>query len=467
MSTLTDTPPPPPPPAAPTRAGRPGRARRAAPEPKPERTRRAGLRVAAGRLVAGPRRALAWLGDRLRVLAGAVARPLRPIWTRVARFLEPLTSGGRVALALAFAALAGAWLLGWVELAAIGLVLLVAVGVGVLLVLGRPKFEVTLNLANTRVVVGDRAVGELKVRNVAERSAAPSLIDLPVGPVTASFPFPRLAAGAEHEELFTIPTQRRAVLRLGPVRSVKQDPLELLRRHLDWTDAEDIYVHPRTVRLENTSTGYLRDLEGLATREISNDDVAFHALREYVPGDDLRHVHWRSTARTSKLMIRQFEETRRSQFVIVVCTSPSQYADVDEFELGISIAASLALNAHWEGKDVTVYTSDAELLAPTPQRLLDAFSAIEDSRSRVPFPDRAKVVATDQPGASVVALVTGSGTPIADLRLASLRVPRSARSYAIRAAVTEELGRKAVGQLNVVTLSTLEELRPAAKVVLA
>jgi len=461
MSIVTEAPP-----GRSSRPGRPGRARRAAAEPA-RGSRAGGPRAALVRLGAWPRGAVAWLGLRTTVVGRALARPLRPIWTPVARFLAPLTSGGRMAVWIAFAALASAWLLGWVELAALGVVLLVAVGVGVLLVLGRPKFEVALSLANTRVVVGDRAVGELKVRNVSERTAAPSLIDLPVGPVTASFPFPRLAAGEEHEELFTIPTQRRAVLRLGPVRSVKQDPLELLRRHIEWTQVQDIFVHPRTVRLENTSTGYLRDLEGLATREISNDDVAFHALREYVPGDDLRHVHWRSTARASKLMIRQFEETRRSQFVIVVCTSPTQYSSVDEFELGISIAASLALNAHWEGKDVTVYTSDAELLAPTPQRLLDSFSAIEESQTRAPFADRAKVVAMEAPGASVVALVTGSGTSISDLRLASLRIPMSARCYAIRAAVAEELGRKAVGQLNVVTLATLEELRPAAKVVLA
>lgn len=290
------------------------------------------------------------------------------------------------------------------------------------LVLGRPKFEVGLSLAATRVVVGIARSANFGCAMSPSVRPHLALIDLPVGPVTASF-LPEARRGEEHEELFTIPTQRRAVLRLGPVRSVKQDPLELLRRRFDWTQAEDIYVHPRTVRLENTSTGYLRDLEGLATREISNDDVAFHALREYVPGDDLRHVHWRSTARTSKSMIRQFEETRRSQFVIVVCTSPSQYADVDEFELGISVAASLALNAHWEGKDVTVYTRTSNCWHP---RRSGFWTRSRPSRScsSEPFADRARVVATGSPpGASVVALVTGSGTSTADLRLASLRVP--------------------------------------------
>ncbi|MPN42365.1 hypothetical protein SDC9_189922 [bioreactor metagenome] len=190
-----------------------------------------------------------------------------------------------------------------------------------------------------------------------------------------------------------------------------------------WTEPQEIFVHPRTVRLDNASTGFIRDLEGLATRDLSNDDVSFHALREYVPGDDLRYVHWRSTARTNKLMIRQFEETRRSQVVIVLATRPADYADPDEFELAISCAASLSRSAQSEGKEVTVFTSDVALAGPTPDSLLDAYSGIEPSPSRESLGDRARVVGAEVPSASVVILITGSGTPAEQLRLASIRVP--------------------------------------------
>ena len=42
------------------------------------------------------------------------------------------------------------------------------------------------------------------------------------------------------------------------------------------------------------------------------------ALREYQPGDDLRHVHWKSTAKTGRLMVRQYEESRRSRMAVVL-----------------------------------------------------------------------------------------------------------------------------------------------------
>jgi uncharacterized protein (DUF58 family) len=252
---------------------------------------------------------------------------------------------------------------------------------------------------------------------------------------------------------------------MGPVRSVRQDPLDLLRREQAWTEPEQLYVHPRTVRLDDASTGFLRDLEGSPTRDLSNDDVSFHALREYVPGDDLRHVHWRSTARTGTLMIRQFEETRRSQFVILLDTRLADYSDDVEFELGISIAASLSRSAQADGKDVTVFTSSATLTSVTPERLMDAYSAIEPSSSRESFGDRARIVGADRPGASVVALVTGSATPLEQVRLGAVRVPAIARCFGIRAATSEEIGRKTVGDFTLVTLPELEDLPLAVRVV--
>lgn len=408
-----------------------------------------------------------WLASLFGPLALAGRRLFAPAAALLAVPLAVISTLGRAVLVIALLALAGGLVLGWAELVAIAAVLLLAVLLAVAFILGRPSYEVQIDLAALRVVVGERASGEIRVRNTAERSVAPSLIELPVGRAVAAFPVPRLDPGQTHDELFTIPTQRRAVLRMGPVRSVRRDPLELLRRQLEWTTPEDIYVHPRTVRLDNSSTGFVRDLEGLATKDLANDDVSFHALREYVPGDDLRHVHWRSSARTNTLMIRQFEETRRSQFVILLSTRLADYTDEDEFELAISVAASLARSAQIDGKEVSVFTSDHRLPAPTPDRLLDAFSGVEPSTARVSFGERARVVAADVPGASVVALVSGAAAPVEDLRVASIRIPVIARCFAVRAALHEELSRGGIGDFAIVTLPTLEELPRAMRVVTA
>ncbi|MGB8022593.1 MAG: DUF58 domain-containing protein, partial [Candidatus Nanopelagicales bacterium] len=371
--------------------------RRAATSPEVRRVSR--IRQSLSRLPAGLRRRLGVGRSWLALVLARLRRLVAPLTDRLSPSWSAITPLGRWALlTAAVSGISGLWL-GWAELGALAVVLVLAVLGGIVFVLGRPAYQVRVDLASLRVVVGERALGQIWVRNAAERSLAPSLIELPVGRAVAAFPLPRLDPGQEHEELFTIPTQRRAVLRLGPVRSVRQDPLQLLRREVAWTEPEEIYVHPRTARLDNASSGFVRDLEGLATKDLSNDDVSFHALREYVPGDDLRHVHWRSTARTGRVMIRQFEETRRSQFVILLATRLADYADADEFELGISVAASLSASAQADGKEVTVFTSDARLPGPTPASLLDAYSAIEPSRSLEPFGDRARVVAADAPGA--------------------------------------------------------------------
>lgn len=402
-----------------------------------------------------------------RAAAGALAGPLARLRRVVVPALGPLTSLGRWALALAVVAAVAGPLLGWVELAAIAGVLVLCLVAAIGFVLGRPSYRVSVDLASLRVVVGERASGEISVQGAGDRSTPPSVIELPVGPAVAAFPVPRLDPGEVHDESFTIPTHRRAVLTLGPVRSVRRDPLDLLRRDVTWTEPEEIFVHPKTIRLDNSSTGFVRDLEGLATRDLSNDDVSFHALREYVPGDDLRYVHWRSTARTNRLMIRQFEETRRSQFVIVVSTALADYADADEFELGIAVAASLSRSAQVDGKEVTVYSTDVRLAGPTPASLLDAYSRIEPSTAAAGLGERVRVVAADSPGASVVALITGSQTPLEQLRLAAVRVPPTARCFAVRVAAAEQLGRKAVADFQLLTVPTLDELPRAMRAVAA
>src|SRR5699024_3976677 len=91
----------------------------------------------------------------------------------------------------------------------------------------------------------------------------------------------------------------------------------------------ELFDHPRTVRLDEAASGFLRDLEGTPSSDLSSSDIAFHALRDYAPGDDRRHVHWRTTARTGKLMVRQFEETRRSHVVVALDNLAEHYVSDD------------------------------------------------------------------------------------------------------------------------------------------
>src|SRR6478735_10397033 len=195
--------------------------------------------------------------------------------------------------------------LGWWELTVAAIVLTVLLGLCTIFLVGRTAYDVALDLTRTRVVVGERAVGALTLSNTSGRAILPSRVVLPVGAGRGVFAVGRLAPGDSVEELFAIPTSKRGVLAVGPVSVVRGDPLGLLERVHRRDQPVDLYVHPRTVAFEGQSLGFFRDLEGLAAHDLSPDDVSFHALREYQPGDDLRHVHWRSTARTGTVMVRQ------------------------------------------------------------------------------------------------------------------------------------------------------------------
>jgi uncharacterized protein (DUF58 family) len=358
--------------------------------------------------------------------------------------------------------------LGWSELTVAAVVLTVALALCTLFLIGRTAYDVSLDLTRTRVVVGERAVGALTLANPSGRAILPSRVVLPVGAGRGVFAVGRLAAGESVEELFAIPTNKRGVLAVGPVSVVRGDPLGLLERVHRRDQPVDLYVHPRTVAFEGQSLGFFRDLEGLAAHDLSPDDVSFHALREYQPGDDLRHVHWRSTARTGSVMVRQYEETRRSHFVLGLSRKPSDYRHPDEFELAISAAGSLGLRAVRDSRRVDLQVQGRSMAAETGKRLLDTLAALEPSRPREGgILELAGTIAANLPLASVVVLLCGSTVEVATLRAACARLPYGARALAIVARLGASPTLRRIGDADVVTIGELDQLPAALRKVLA
>ncbi|MEV5070536.1 DUF58 domain-containing protein [Microbacterium sp. LMI12-1-1.1] len=359
--------------------------------------------------------------------------------------------------------------LGWWELTVAAVSIAVVLLLCLLFLIGRTAYDVSLDLNRTRVVVGERAIGALTLSNTGARAILPSRVLLPVGSGRGVFDVQRLAAGESAEELFAIPTSRRAVVKVGPVSVVRGDPLGLFERVHRRDEPVDLFVHPRTVLFDGQSLGFLRDLEGLPATDLSPDDVSFHALREYQPGDDLRHVHWKSTARTGHMMVRQYEETRRSHFVIGLSTSPADYRDDAEFELAISAAGSLGLRALRDSHRVEVRVQERALPSGTGKQFLDSLSALGQSKPRAgTVVDLAGVVAATLPLASVVVLVCGSRVDANDLRSACSRLPFGARVLAVVASPGESApSLRRIGEADVVTLGALEQLPNALRKVLA
>lgn len=421
-----------------------------------------------GRVVSGVRAFRARFVAPARSWVAEIGWPLvAPAARRIRRVLSTFTSFGWAVLVLTAAAWVASRQLGWQELTVIAAVGAVALLVALAFIVGRSQYVVTVDLASTRVVVGERAVGQVEVRNSSTKALLPATIELPVGASFAAFRLPRLDAGATHEDLFLIPTHRRTVLTVGPVRSVRGDALGLARREVVWTEPTELFVHPRTVPLDGSSAGFLRDLEGMPTRDLSSDDVSFHALREYVPGDDLRHVHWKSTARTGKTMVRQFEETRRSHVAIAVSTSSNDYLGDNSFELAVSVAGSLGLQALKEDKALSVLTLDGPIATRTGKRLLDSLSIIDPVDTQRSVSELARLTGNAVPNASVAILVFGGSVTASSVRSAASVIPIGVRIIAINCDEGATVGRRSIGDIAMLTVGSLDDLPSAMRRVTA
>ena len=369
----------------------------------------------------------------------------------------PLTRLGWLVLAIAAAAWATGALLGWLELTTLAALGLVLVLFAVPFIVGRTSVHCELQMSTLRVVAGQTAAGQLVVTNTGRGRLLPFELQLPVGEAVARFSVPSLAPGGSHDELLIIPTQRRGIVAVGPASAVRGDPLGLLRRSVAAGERHQLYVHPRTVRLGSLGHGLLRDLEGMESDALSHSDVAFHALREYEPGDDRRHIHWRSSARANTLLVRQFADTRRSHVMLLLSTDEREYATGEEFEAAVSTVGSIGLQALREEQRLEVFAGGARLPARGGQLLMDGLSGVQSGR-RGGFAGNAPLLPVDRASASVLVLVTGSRLAPARLRSAA-RQATSGAVLAVRMDAAEASGFRVVGGVPTVSVADLGELR--------
>ena len=457
--------------------------------PRPTRSRRGARVTTATRADSATQTGFAGLantrarivGARTGVLADALVAIVRVVASvgaaagrvgaRIAAVVTPL---GWVMLGVIPVAFVAGYALGWLELVVVGWAGLVLVAVAALYLVGRSPFRVTLTLPHRRVVVGDPARGAVTLHNPTGRRVLGVTVEVPVGVGLAELAMPSLKAGAAFTNEFAIPTRRRGVIPVGPVRTVRADPIGLVRRELVWTESEELVVHPRTVSIPSTSTGLIRDLEGTPTRDLTSSDVAFHALREYQAGDERRYIHWKSSAKTGTYMVRQFEQTRRSHLVVALSLATSDYATEEEFELAVSVAGSLGVRAIRDGRTVSVVVSTITpefakrktyavrpLATHVPGRLLDDLAVVQPAGAALGIRDVGRIAAEDNVGISVAFLVCGSLATPAELRAASNAFPEDVAVVAIVCDPDAVPGFRRVAGLSVLTVGYLEDLRIA------
>lgn len=351
----------------------------------------------------------------------------------------------------------GVWL-GWREFLAAALFMVAAVAVALLFTVGRSSYQVRLELAQNRIKVGQRAFGQVEISNTGRANLLPARIELPVGRSRAEFSLPGLRPKQVHEEMFTIPSKRRAVIAVGPVSSVRSDPLGIARRELVWTGSQELFVHPEIIQLGSKAAGFMRDLEGQTRNTVTDNDMDFHALREYVPGDDRRQIHWKSSARNQNLMVRQFEDTRRTFTALALESSSSAWASPAEYELGISIVASLGIQVLREGMELAVFSGTQPLRVLTPRTLLDDTCRLTLEPAGAQYVSGPQTITRNCPEASLAIVVTGSLTSRAVLRSMSRVLSPNVRTLFISCVPGQKVRAQRVGQITLASVGALDDL---------
>jgi uncharacterized protein (DUF58 family) len=249
---------------------------------------------------------------------------------------------------------------GYASLVAIavgGIALLVA---GLVCVVLRPAVVLTRTVNPERITVGGQALGRLWVRNTSRwPSIGFTAVDR-LGEETIDLPVSPLGAGAVREITYPLPGTRRGRLPLGPLTVERRDPLGLFVWAQRQTADAVLWVHPRVHPLPVLPVGIVLDYEGRASDNARLGTVTFSALREYVPGDDPRHIHWRSTARVGTLVVREHVDTTEPTTSVVLDTG---FADADAFDEAVEMAASVVRAVEDLGRPVELHIVGEDLVA--------------------------------------------------------------------------------------------------------
>lgn len=257
----------------------------------------------------------------------------------------PVTSRG-VALAVAAAGLlAAGWLWGYPEFATLGAAAALACLAAGSVIAAKPRLEVERSVMPDRISVGDDATVQLDVRNTGRwRSVNARAVDAYGGPGLetrrVAVPLARLRPGKSARASYAIRAERRGVVDAGPLGIGKRDLLGLAATAGNFGGTARLWVHPRLHQLGRTPDGLARSLEGTADK-VEQGSLTFHALREYVIGDELRHVHWRTSARIGKLMVKEHLDTSLPTVAIAIDDRPDSWPQAEPFEAACEAAYSV------------------------------------------------------------------------------------------------------------------------------
>ena len=255
-----------------------------------------------------------------------------------------LTRRGLLLLGLGVLLLIAGRVFGLPNLYVFGAAAFISVGAAVVYVRVVPFPLAVRRRVNPRRVHIDAACRvDLEVRNEGRHRTPDLTAEEPFGDegVAAEMFVPALAPTEAGRAAYRVPTDRRGRFRLGPLRLRLEDPFGLARMDRVGTSGGSVLVYPRIEALPGLPPAAGQDPHsGTLARTTRTQGEDFFALRPYEVGDDLRRVHWPSTARADELMIRQVELPWQHRVSVFLDARRSAH-DSASFERAVSAAASI------------------------------------------------------------------------------------------------------------------------------
>ncbi|MFY1625666.1 DUF58 domain-containing protein [Micromonospora sp. WMMD723] len=296
--------------------------------------------------------------------------------------MRVLTGSGWAVLLGAVALTVAGLALGYPTLTGVGVAGAVALACALAAILIRPRISVTRTITPHRVTVGEPALIRLDVHNL-NRFLAPrfdAVEQFDAAPLRV-----RVAplAGRQRRALhLPVPTARRGLVRLGPVVVERYDLLGLARRAQPISGQAWLWIRPRVHPVPAVPRGVVLDFEGRLTDQSARGSTAFAALREYQPGDDPRHIHWRSSARRGTLLVREHVDTTEPTTTVLLDTRGNVLTPAG-FEVAVEVAASVAAASTRGGHEVSLVAVGEDRQAVREAGgydVLDRLAALKRSR---------------------------------------------------------------------------------------
>jgi len=245
---------------------------------------------------------------------------------------------------------------------ALSVFLLLAVAAGSLYV-RRAGLNVELSrmVAPVQVHDGDRAIVEVTM--VSSRRLHEAVVEDTVhGLGAATFIASRVKQDVPMIARYEVLCRPRGIYKLGPATIRVHDPFDLAEFAVVAGRPDRLVVYPQVEQLDGLPSVRGQDPNmNMASANFSlTGGEDFFTLREYQQGDDLRRVHWPSSARRDKLMIKQLEMPWQSRALVLLDPRSLSYQTPDSFEHAVRGAASAMTHLFKNGFSPTVWLGGAE-----------------------------------------------------------------------------------------------------------